>query len=350
MSNNIDHRIELRPHQLLPHLQKMITIQRPFLLHGSPGNAKSSLIQLLTKANKLELIDMRLSQYEFIDLRGIPTIIDGKTHWNPPDILPNDDSPPGILFLDELGHAEKSTQSGAFQLILDRRLGGYKLPDHWSICAATNYLTDNAMVEKMSTALKNRMTHFYIISDVEDWAPWAINEGNVHEAVIGYLRFQPSMLQAFQNTSAEEDLTFLRNTDAINTPRTWEWASDLLKAYGVENVDQWFAPVAGTIGMPAATGLRGFVKYYSQLPDLDDLIANPNKYQVPDNQQTKYALVTGLSARINADNFDNVMKFVNKMDPEFRAALIIDAIRRDDGLTDEPAFAQWVAENSQYIF
>ena len=63
-----------------------------------------------------------------VDLRGVPSVEDGITVWNPPVFLPTEDDGKILLFLDELPQGSPSVQNALFQLIKDRQLGEYTLP------------------------------------------------------------------------------------------------------------------------------------------------------------------------------------------------------------------------------
>jgi MoxR-like ATPase len=66
----------------------------------------------------------------------LPRISADQAEWVPPKFLPI--SGKGILFLDELTAAPQMTQAGCYQLVLDRKLGEYHLPDGWVVVAAGN--------------------------------------------------------------------------------------------------------------------------------------------------------------------------------------------------------------------
>ena len=55
-------------------------------------------------------------------------------YFVPPALLPKKGK--GVLLLDEFPQAPPAVQAVAYQLVLDRRLGEYTLPDGWSIVAA----------------------------------------------------------------------------------------------------------------------------------------------------------------------------------------------------------------------
>jgi len=365
MDSNVHH-IELTPTEAEPLVLWLISNKKPFMLHGSPSTAKSFLMRKVTDSINYLLTDCRLTQYDSVDLRGLPDlpikpegattteavrewVQDARVTWVAPEIMPRESDPPGCLFLDELPNAGNDVQAASYQLVLDRALGMYKLPDHWSVAAAGNYRTDMAMVNQMASALKNRFYHLHLRVDMKDYGPIAQAAG-MHPMIIGYLRFKPNMLHVFMNGEDETAKQYIKNSDAFHTTRTWEMASDVLNDFTVERFNECFPLIAGSVGLQAATELQGFVKYYSQLPDIDDLIENPGKYQVPEMMQTRYALCAALSQRTTPDNFENVLKFITRMPAELQGAFIADCLRRDDAFADHEAFAAWTVKNSHNLF
>ena len=111
-------------------------IQSSLMIWGAPGIGKSSVVDTVAKKNNLDLIDLRISQLAPTDLRGIPVPADNVACWYPPEFLPKDGK--GILFLDEINMAPPAVQGIAQQLILDRKVGSYKVPDGWFFWSAGN--------------------------------------------------------------------------------------------------------------------------------------------------------------------------------------------------------------------
>lgn len=142
----------------------------PMLLTGAPGVGKSSAVRTAAAELGIALIDVRASQTDPVDWRGIPSIHDGKTRWCVPDFLPTEGA--GILFLDELTAAPMAVQVALYQLILDRRIGDYVLPDGWYVMGAGNQVEDRAAAGRMSTALNNRLVHIEQTADVDGWLEW----------------------------------------------------------------------------------------------------------------------------------------------------------------------------------
>ena len=65
--------------ELYKQLQALINSDIPVFIHGSPGIGKSYIVNDIAKQNDLEIIDVRLSQLDAVDLRGIPTISNEQT-------------------------------------------------------------------------------------------------------------------------------------------------------------------------------------------------------------------------------------------------------------------------------
>lgn len=111
--------------ELYKQLSVLLKTDTPVFLHGSPGIGKSYIVNDIAQREKLAIIDVRLSQLDAVDLRGIPTIKENQTVWMPPVFLPSDAKSEGILFLDELNSAPLSVQAAIYQLVLDRKIGEY---------------------------------------------------------------------------------------------------------------------------------------------------------------------------------------------------------------------------------
>jgi MoxR-like ATPase len=197
----------------------LVDARQPTFIWGQPGIGKSDLMAQVAEARKIPLQDVRALLLDPVDLRGLPYLqatdqdpapVNGhgykQAKWASPDFLPRDGE--GILFLDELNAAAPMVQASCYQLVLDRRLGDYRLPDGWSIVAAGNRQTDRAVTHQMPTPLKSRFTHLDFEVDLNDWCLWAVRN-SIRPEVIAFLRFRPNLLSAFD-----------RDKNAFPAPRT----------------------------------------------------------------------------------------------------------------------------------
>src|SRR6266516_5490374 len=119
------------------------------ILWSPPGTGKSSLVKQVAKKLGIDLIDLRLPQLEPSDLRGIP-VPNHETKridWYAPAYLTSKGN--GILFLDEIEKAPVSVKNASLELILDRSLGAYSLPEGWSIVCAGNYEENGAVSQNL---------------------------------------------------------------------------------------------------------------------------------------------------------------------------------------------------------
>mgnify|MGYP003636512682 CR=1 FL=1 len=249
-------------------LLQAFKVKRPLFLWGPPGIGKSDLVEDITKELGGIMFDCRLGQMEPTDIRGIPFYNKeiGKMDWAPPIDLPDEETaaqyPVVVLFLDELNSAAGSVQAAAYQLILNRRIGKYKLPENVVIVAAGNRESDKGVTFRMPTPLANRFIHQEMKVDFTSYQAWAV-QNNIHQDVVGYLTFAKQDLYDFDPKSSSR---------AFATPRSWTFVSQLLDADDGDN-DTLTNLIAGTIGEGLAVKFMAHRKISSRLPKPEDILA-----------------------------------------------------------------------------
>jgi len=269
---------------------------RPVMLSGPPGIGKSDLIEQIANSydEPRPVIDMRLLLMEPTDLKGIPYYNpETKTmEWAQNSELPTETNglERAILFLDEINAAPPSVQAAAYQLILNRRIGPYVLPEGVSIIAAGNRESDRGVVYRMPSPLANRFVHIDMEANFEDWRTWALNN-NVHEDVVGYLSKHSHKLFTFDPKSPDK---------AFATPRSWVFASDLIKTAESTGLSdsQITALVAGTVGSGTATEFAQHRRFAAQLPDAIDVLTGKVKKLDCTEVSAHYSLVVSLCYRL----------------------------------------------------
>lgn len=357
----------MKPSHAAETLEVYLEADQPAFIHGSPGSGKSQVVHQVAVKNELPVIDMRLSQLESVDLRGIPykdvLAHDGLneviTRWAANSQLPSiaRHGKKGILFLDEMNQATKSTMAAAYQLVLDRRLGEYVVPEGWRIVAAGNLITDRAIVETMPTPLRNRFAHIMFDTDHEDWCSWAIQK-DVSLEVLGFIRFRPTMLNDFarliqadrQKKKGEkaEKGPKVQDMMAFATPRSWEFVDKIVRKGRVANHIE-LDVYAGVVGDGPAAEFLGYLKHHRSLPNLDQLLMDPTKAKVPTEPAVLYALSTGLAAKATIDNLPRVIQYIDRLPPEFAVMTIKDSATRNNELCTTKAFNVWAAKHSNVL-
>lgn len=269
----------MNPAELSEYLSTIVAhdIRLSLMIWGAPGIGKSSIVAQTAAKHAFGFIDVRLSQLAPTDLRGLP-VPDNKrqmSRWYPPEFLPRDGR--GILFLDELNMAPPAMQGVAQQLILDRRVGNYVVPDGWFVWAAGNRKEDRAAVFDMPAPLANRFVHLEVGADFESFKNYALERG-LNERIIAFLAFRPTLLHKLNP-----------HQPAWPSPRSWEMASRLYNAQ---------LDVASVIGVEAAAEFNAYTELYLTLPDLSAIINGDGaSLRFPSDPGARFATTIGLTAR-----------------------------------------------------
>jgi hypothetical protein len=238
--------------------------RRASMLWGTRGVGKSSIVRQVADHYGVPLVDLRLTTIEPVDIRGAIYADDalGKTVWFPPEFLPSPDAPAGILFLDELTAADQRLQISAYSLILDRRVGNYRLPDGWQVVAAGNASFHDAVSHDMGTALADRMFHFNVQTVIEAFLAHAIAMDFAPE-VMAYLKVRPDRLDDTQTQLANDHLIGA-------SPRGWEDISNVLRSGLSESAKRVF--VQGRIGAANAAEFFGVLREIQAAVDVVRLL------------------------------------------------------------------------------
>lgn len=320
----------MKPSDVVEIMKVHIQAKTPVFLWGAPGVGKSSIVARLAKDLGMELIDLRLSQMEPVDLLGLPTIENGRTNWAVPSVFP--DSGKGILFLDEANAAPREILAAAYQLVLDRQIGQYHVPEDWVICLAGNRAEDHAIVTQMPAPLNNRMAHIDFDLNSDDWFKWAVQSG-IRPEIVSFLRFRPATLHDFSP-----------DHKAWPSPRTWEKVNEALK-FSPRNLEHEI--VKSLVGEGAAAEYISFVRFYQDLPTMDAIIKNPKRTKVPTEPASRFALAGMLGHNMKASNLDKVMLYLKRLPKEFQVPAIQSAVQRDDTLTYSAEILDWIDNNSE---
>jgi MoxR-like ATPase len=253
-------------------IKKCFNKKRPMFLWGPPGIGKSEVVADITAEMGGFMIDLRLGQMDPTDIRGIPFYNKdiGKMDWAPPIDLPDEELasqyPVVVLFMDEMNSAAPAVQAAAYQLVLNRRIGKYKMPDNVVMIAAGNRESDKGVTYRMPTPLANRFVHVEMRPDFGVWQEWAV-KNQIHKDVVGYLSFAKQDLYDFDAKSSSR---------AFATPRSWTFVSELLED---EDLDDASATdlIAGTVGEGLAVKFQAHRKIAGKLPKPEDILSGKEK-------------------------------------------------------------------------
>jgi hypothetical protein len=336
----------MRPAHLLTVVEKeYISTQSghhtPVMLWGAPGVGKSQMVAQVADNQNAPLIDIRLSQMEPSDLRGIPFKENSAVEWAVPAMLPDAErhGSKGILFLDEITSAPPSVSAAAYQLILDRKLGEYEVPDGWAIIAAGNRQGDRGVTYSMPAPLANRFSHYEVDINLDDWVAWAYMNG-IDERVIGFLRFRQDLLFEFDPS---------QNPVAFPSPRSWEFAHRALHKFE-DHPELFSGALQACVGKAAGIEMAAFIASLDQMPDLDAIIKG-EEVETPKEIDLQYAVATALVGRaIRAKDTDDAMAvhgkildYANRFSQREMGVMMVSDMHRAIGqdIFSVPEFANW---------
>ncbi len=323
----------MRATNLITTITSLVEQRVPTFLWGAPGIGKSSIVKQIAEDRGVGFIDLRLALMDPTDLKGIP-FYDKESHtalWAPPAFLPK--SGEGILFLDELNSAPPSVQASAYQLILDRKVGEYELPNGWAIVAAGNREGDRGVTYRMPSPLANRFVHFEMEVDVGDWRLWAYKKG-LDTRVISYISYKNEHLFTFD---AKSDLK------SFATPRSWEYVDKILKSTITKEL--LLDTLSGAVGREVAVSFLAFAKVADRLPSIEDILRGEDG-EYSNEVDVLYALSTGLVSGYLKDKRDerleNLLKYTLELKSEFAVMIVQDLQRNGVRMEHSEVFKEWV--------
>ena len=320
----------IKPSQLATFVRSVaIELNEPAMICGPPGCGKSEIVRQLADDMEAVMVDIRLSQYDSVDLRGIPGGHNGQTIWSPPSTLPFLGNPAFptdrtiTLFLDEITSATPAVSAVAYQLVNDRRVGEHTLLPNVRVVAAGNREGDRGVVNRQPAPLSNRFTHVEVLPDAESWVDHYLAKGG-NPTIAAFFLYRPMLITTFDPSKPAK---------AFATPRTWAKAI----RYYESDMPRDMKPVAmaGAVGDGEAAEFSGFMDIVAKMPDLDKAIANPKKADLPEGVGMMYAVALALSVRMetaDADTLANIDTYLRRMPPEFWSLAWVRATQKNQAV------------------
>ena len=306
-------------------LRKAFKNKRPVFLWGPPGIGKSDVIKQLGQELDAHVIDVRLSLWEPTDIKGIPYFDSntGTMKWAPPAELPSAEMAAQhdkiILFMDEMNSAAPSVQSAAYQLVLNRKVGAYELPDNVVMVSAGNRESDKGVTYRMPAPLANRFVHLEMAVEFDDWFDWA-TENKIHKDVVGFLTFSKKDLYDFDPKSSSR---------AFATPRSWSFVSELLVDNDTDE-GTLLDLTSGSVGEGLAGKFMAHRKVASKMPNPTDILSGKVKKMESKEISAMYSLTVSLCYELKdscdkkaKDWNDQVNNFFRFIMDNFETELVI---------------------------
>ena len=329
----------MRHDQLASFLSATIPARLPVLVKGAPGVGKTDCVMQAARVSGADVIVSHPVVSDPTDAKGLPWKVEGR---DAATFLPFGDleqalaaTKPTVWLLDDLGQATPSVQASFMHLILARHIGSHKLPDVITFVAATNRREDRAGVQGILEPVKSRFASIVSLeADINSWVSWA-NSSGVNPLVMAFLMFKPDLLHVFE---ASSDLT---NSPS---PRTWSRV-DKLSSLGLP-LDIQLEAYTGAVGKGAAIEFLAFCEVWASLPDVHQVLLNPDTAPVPTSPAALFGICGALAAQVNQQTIGAMLRYTQRLPNEFAAFAIKSASQRSSIVTKTPAYIQWVTSDA----
>lgn len=296
------------------------------LLSGAPGIGKTACIAAAAAKAHKPVLTLPLPTMEAVDLRGMPTVIGGRTQWASP--LPRDGE--GVLILDEVSSAAPDVQVAAHHLVWAEAGSDMSVPNGWHIVLTGNRATDKTLYRAMSGPLRNRLLMLNVEVNPLQWADWAA-QANVHPFVVAFIRWLPD---ALMDKEVPAD-------GAFPSPRAWDRAGRLLNLAVGPDVEREL--LAGTVGLAAATKFSAYLEMARTLPDIQSILDNPEKANVPKEPSLRYAITCSLAQYTRCQKV-SAMRYVARLPADF-GVVYLREIRDQFDIRSDADIREWIGKH-----
>lgn len=339
----------MKPSRMIVNLMNRFKadVKRPVYIEGSPGLGKSQIPRQVAKELGVGFMIVHSPLLQPEDV-GLPAFNENRTNVKfivPQEKFPLEGAPGpdrGIFLIDEIAQADANIQKILANLVQEREIHGQKIKDGWQIVATGNRTTDRAGANRLLSHLADRVTIIELETSLDDWSQWALKNG-VKPEVLAFIRFRPELLNNFNPQNPKNA-----------TPRGWaEGVSATLGS--VDPMDE-YENFKGDVGEGPATEFLAFLHLSRKAPSPDAILLSPDKIEVPQELDVLYAVCGALAHRASKENFDRLMKFVNRIpgkdgtNAEFMVLFVRDAINLTKGtakdIQDTKAFIEWASKYS----
>lgn len=309
--------------------------KKTILMIGDPGVGKTSIVRAVGKTLKLPVVELLGSTLDPTDVGGLPVKhVDADNRATveriPLRVIADACSAPHILFLDELSSAPAAVQAAFLRLILDRAAGDSILHPDSVIVAACNPPEQTPGGFDLTAPLMNRMAVVKFRPTEDEVISYMRGLGKIDstDAEERALAEEASLFSAVASV-ADGLLQIDLPKEAISggipwaSPRAVETMLRLraaATAIGIDPTDEAVVSLmAGAIGERAAITYMGILRTITELPSVDEIIADPEKALLP-TEKAKQIAALGLMTRIATKNLYAAYIYAARMTKEFGLA------------------------------
>ncbi|WP_088189651.1 MoxR family ATPase [Desulfosporosinus sp. FKA] len=278
----------------------------PVLTWGPPGVGKTASVTKLADALGIPLEVVLASIREPSDFSGLPVIGEEGVRMEPPAWAHRlARAGKGLLFLDEISTAPPAVQSALLRVVLERVVGDLALPIGVSVVASANPPEQAVGGWDLSAPLANRFCHLFWSLDTFSWVDGVLNGWSIADL--------PHLTSTWEESIAEKEVfvaSFIRHRPhlllqlpkdeaqvgkAWPSPRSWSMAARLLAAAETVRAEEDVVAslIGGCIGEGACLEFLSWRRELD-LPDPEEILANPVYLVLPDRGDLAFAILTSV--------------------------------------------------------
>jgi len=329
-----------------------------YLLLGEPGIGKSSLLGFLS--NKLPDYNTAYIDVPNMDLGDIAMpVIDHETkttRYYPNARFRLHEGKPVVIMLDEYTKGFEPVKNMLHPMLEahNPRLGDLPI-DKNSIVFLTGNLSSDGVGDHLKAHTRNRLVHLTVRKpNAEEWLEWAANN-NIEPVVMAFVHQYPHVLASYLDEGQENNLYIFQPSkvqDAVVSPRSLERLSNIVRVRKQFDSDTLIAAMKGAVGEAAARDIQAFIDYQDQLPAWENVIKNPTTAPIPDSAGAIAVMIYGALERMDKNNIQPWMDYLERFEPEWQAAFCINLAKKPSKQAvafSSKRFADWVQANEDIL-
>lgn len=288
------------------HLQINGVDVAPMYVAGKPGAGKTQVQHNLCKQYDWGLVSTHFAMKPIEETGGIPQFermkINGDeilgTIWSFPDIMGSlfklaEKHEMVIWLLDDMHLCTAIHMTLLYELLTERKLREYHLPENVAIVLAGNFGSNKAGAKSMFSAIINRVTMMHIFTSYDGWKKNFAMQNNIHPAIQSFLG--NDKYQQFFHEEEQVDAPW-------GSPRSWTRLSNILTA-----LEEWFNTVSeedclvlaqGHVSKNAASEFLQYYKIFTKF-DVPKILGEGKNYTLPESPVDKYALAYALCSHLS---------------------------------------------------